>query len=94
MGERLWGARCPACGADNDGQTKAMGPGSPVPEPGNASVCFYCLAIGIFTEDLQIRLATKDELKDIMADQEFRRLYLLLGQASVAVRERVARQAR
>jgi hypothetical protein len=92
MGRQLFGLRCPACGARNDGYTKAYGPGNPDPEPGCVSLCAYCMVVGIYTDDLQIRRATPEELKEIMADKDFRRIYDALGRSDLPARARERRQ--
>jgi len=91
---RLWGLRCPVCGEKNDGYTKAYGSENADPEPGNVSLCVYCLAVGLYTDDLQLRRATPEELKGIMADPEFRRLYAVLGRSDLPARARARERRR
>lgn len=40
------------------------------PEPGNLSVCMYCGVLRMYTADLTLRELTREELAEVMADQE------------------------
>lgn len=57
---------CWSCGERLDDQT-AAGPGRQTPAPGDVSVCFYCAAVGIFTED-DVREPTSAEAADLLND--------------------------
>jgi hypothetical protein len=59
---------CWCCGAAIDDQT-AAGPGRQTPEPGDVSVCLYCAAVGIFTED-SVRPPTDVEATELLNDPE------------------------
>lgn len=56
-------SKCSLCGYVFD---CAAGLTAPVPKPGNVSLCMRCGAIGIFETGLSVRLATDDEVADIM----------------------------
>jgi hypothetical protein len=61
----LWKTTCPSCGALNDGATAPTEQISQQPKPGDLSVCLYCAAICVYLPDLQLRLATIDEVANI-----------------------------
>lgn len=58
---------CPHCGKDNIEQLGNK-PGGP--KPGDASLCVYCAAWGIFDEELNLRKPTEAEATKL-ADDEF-----------------------
>jgi hypothetical protein len=62
---------CPACGEPNDGHYRTTDHGG-APNPGSASVCAYCLTVGIFAED-GIRLPTRTEAAELAVDAEVQR---------------------
>lgn len=57
---------CPACGASAD---RASGiDHDHKPEPGDATVCFYCGELLIFTAELTLRTATPADLEGAPSD--------------------------
>jgi hypothetical protein len=56
---RLPPHKCTACGYDIDCAT-GLKPDE-IPEPGSISICLNCGAIGIYTQDMQLRQATRKE---------------------------------
>lgn len=62
---------CPACGEPNDGHYRTTNHGG-APDPGSASVCAYCLTVGIFGEE-GIRLPTRAEAAELAVDAEVQR---------------------
>jgi hypothetical protein len=60
---------CWCCAAVLEDQT-AVGRGEPDPNPGDVSVCFYCAAVGIYTEDRDIRVPTDAEAARLLNDPE------------------------
>ena len=75
---------CPGC---NDPIEFATGVsmGSPGPEPGDATVCVGCGVMAIFKDDMQLRLATEEDLTDL--DEHTKRM-LRRAHAVVAARNR------
>lgn len=60
---------CPTCGNVNDAATCVEGEHSP--SPGDVSVCLYCAAILIFTDELETRLPTEREMIDLQTSQNW-----------------------
>ena len=54
---------CPCCNAEIDSATDPMN--KYTPEPGDASICFNCLAWLLFNDDLSLRMVTDDDIKEI-----------------------------
>lgn len=59
---------CPGCGAPNDGHFRTTHRGG-APDPGSASVCAYCLTVGVFDVD-GIRLPTAAEAAGMAVDAD------------------------
>ena len=65
----MFKARCPHCNAPTDDYTP-VGRASK-PDAGSVSLCIYCLGIAVYTgEGLLTRKPTREELVDIMADEQ------------------------
>lgn len=67
-------ALCWHCDRMLDAATPA-GPDPMAPTPDAVSLCLYCGAVAIFTDDLSLRPPTEDELGDLEGNAEFRRTY-------------------
>ena len=67
---------CPYCGAPNDGHAAASAAVTSPPEPGDASICAYCHAIGIYCAE-GIRLPTRDEAEQLATDKDIQAAVLL-----------------
>lgn len=50
---------CPVCGEQNDAVMSDSDDGPP--QPGDLSVCVYCLSVGVFQPNGSVRLATTEE---------------------------------
>lgn len=61
------GDHCPSCKHDLDRASNASNTERCRPEPGDVSVCFYCLEVLIFAEGLGVRLPTPEELAEIQS---------------------------
>ena len=59
---------CPQCGAVND--TADGVEHEEAPTPGDISVCMYCAAVTVFTNDLKLRTPTSEEMANIRSDAE------------------------
>lgn len=80
MTSRLPGRHCPVCRAEIDGQTSVAGQFTP--KPGDVTVCLYCQSILIFTEDLQTRIASYDEMLQLRQSEVWPMLVRLRMMAS------------
>jgi hypothetical protein len=60
----------PCCGRLHDAGAQIGGEGRPT--PGAWSLCIGCGNIGIYRDDLKVRLATRDELTTALADPTVR----------------------
>lgn len=67
---------CPSCKEILDGCT-AMGEGT-TPRPNDISICCYCNEVLVFTEDMQLELASAEEIGAVGL--------LELSQAQIAAR--------
>lgn len=59
---------CPNCLATLDASTHEEGC---TPIPGDYSVCAYCSAPLIYAEDLTLRSATVEEVREMVKDEDF-----------------------
>lgn len=76
--------RCPGCKKKLDAAASLRGY---VPEPGAISICAYCGAVAVFTEQLAKRAATEDEIVEFEANSiEFRQTRALLARMRQASR--------
>jgi hypothetical protein len=67
--------RCPSCGRLTDGYTEAkLDAKAALPKAGDASICAYCGALAVFTENIGLRLPTVDETASMMQDRTIRLL--------------------
>lgn len=57
---------CPACNKLLDGFTDPKGDATP--ESGNLSICSYCRTFLCFTDELQLREMTQEEIVNLPAD--------------------------
>ena len=57
---------CPTCGKRLDGVFDPDGEN--VPRPGDLGICIYCNGIHVFTETMDFRLPTEDELVKMPLD--------------------------
>lgn len=57
--------KCPVCFYEIDGHQHLSGDGR-VPKPGDRTLCGCCGSFNIFTEGLQLRRPTPDEMIDII----------------------------
>jgi hypothetical protein len=57
---------CPNCLARLDGATNATG--SRAPGPGDVTICIYCQAPLIFSEGLNLRPLTQDDVQSLPVD--------------------------
>lgn len=76
---------CPDCRATLDGATGVSGIRAPA--PANVTVCVYCAAVLVFTEELDLRRATAEELVRVEANP-------YLGIAREVVHAAIARRRR
>lgn len=63
-------ARCPACQSLLTGATNAKG-NDTTPEPGDLSVCAYCMIALTFNTDLTLRLLRAEEIDALPPDARF-----------------------
>jgi hypothetical protein len=56
---------CPHCGINNTGHASVKG--NDAPSPGDVSLCWSCHGLGLFTDDLDVRLPTPAEDAEIRA---------------------------
>lgn len=71
-------AACPHCGHKNDCASSLEGK---VPRPGDVSVCFRCVGVGLFTEDLTVRVLTFQEEEELAQDLDLAQLVQALKTA-------------
>lgn len=64
MNANLPPAKCPGCSELVDDATAINGPDRR-PAPGDVTVCAYCTSFCIFTDDLQLRLLTMQEISEL-----------------------------
>jgi hypothetical protein len=58
--------RCPVCHEVSDGVTQVSNEPIPRgPEPGDISICAYCLTVSVFREDGTLRVASSEECADL-----------------------------
>lgn len=70
---------CAWCGSSNDAQ---MGdPGRPGPEPGDVSLCWYCLGLSVYTETEQGRKPTEEEFQEFVTDPDVIKALLAITSA-------------
>ena len=62
---------CPHCGKHIDAATGSTGH---LPDPGDFSVCAYCVKVMVFGDTLKLRLPTAAEAKTAASDPEVRRI--------------------
>jgi hypothetical protein len=75
MADRL---TCPHCGHTLDAATYT-GPGNKTPRAGDASVCYYCATVTVFTgTGLERRLPTDAERAEFEGDWKVQRIRQLL----------------
>lgn len=67
------GRACPACKREVDDDTNLNPTDARGPEPGDVSVCLYCAHLNIFTENLGLRSASKEEAHALLMDRRVRR---------------------
>jgi len=84
-------AACPRCGKVMDAATNLMD--KTAPQGGDFSVCIYCAAVLRFTDDLDLRKATGDELAMLLDRQPeaFSLLIRVKVAARLCLRERAGR---
>jgi hypothetical protein len=68
---RCPGSACPHCGRVNDSSSPTDSQSEP--KAGDVSICAYCSFVGIFTEDLLVRLPTEEEQVEIDDSLEVQR---------------------
>lgn len=84
---------CPTCRRPNDSAAHASGE---KPRDGDASICWVCGGIGIFDSTAQgrMRQPSEDELAEVMANPDVRRVTQAIGLAkSLGVGPTAAAQA-
>ena len=54
-------ARCPCCNNLMDAHTVVSTDNKYQPSPGDVSICFYCGAINLYDEELNIKIMTEEE---------------------------------
>jgi hypothetical protein len=79
---------CPQCNKLLDAATGISPHAYPTPDPGSFSVCAECGAFLVYTDDLQLRLATAGELRQIESDPQWAELFKFAAQASLTWRGR------
>lgn len=57
---------CPKCGYKSDCVSIAFENETPIPRPGDLSLCLCCGAMNVFTKDLQLRLPNAKEQEWIL----------------------------
>lgn len=62
---------CPSCSIAMDAVSSFEGTGCP--DPGDITICIRCAAVGVFTEDMGVRLPSADEKAVYMADPNVQR---------------------
>ena len=55
--------KCPHCNHKIDAHTDPSG--EETPGPGDLSMCLYCGEFNIFTDDMDLRKATEEDLKEL-----------------------------
>lgn len=65
---RLPPSSCPRCGRVEDAHTSATG-GKRPPGPGDVAICFYCLAVNVYADDLGLRTPTGAEMDELRASE-------------------------
>lgn len=60
-------AQCPFCHETLDGATNALADDVAAPKSGDYSVCTYCHTPLVFTDAMQLRRCTDDELRELLA---------------------------
>jgi len=65
---RMAETACPGCGVVLNGSTALDFDATP--SPGDVSVCSECQAVSIWGDDLQLRGFTREEIDEILADDE------------------------
>jgi len=61
---RLGELRCPGCEARLNRHGEAGGPPG-APRPGDVTACVYCTLLLVFTDDMALRAATREDLVDM-----------------------------
>jgi hypothetical protein len=84
--QKMWSIQCPECGHLLYGSVGTL---SPEPEPGEPSVCGWCGALTIFTNDLTLRLLDYADWRSLSSTTKHS---LLFTQALVQSRVRAERQ--
>lgn len=59
--------QCPHCGGILSGAASFEGH---APEPGDFSVCIYCTSVLVFQPNLQVRLATNEDMKSFSPEEQ------------------------
>jgi hypothetical protein len=70
---------CPRCLMRMDGLTH-IGPGMALPDPGDVTLCAYCEALLVYTDDGTVRLATEDEQVEMAMDSRVRTMRVLAAE--------------
>ncbi len=63
------GSRCPWCNTPLTHDRDTEGDEALVPVEGDASVCWHCARVCIFTSDLSLRKPTDEEWKELVPDE-------------------------
>jgi hypothetical protein len=56
---------CPYCGRRNELHAEATGPDGRAPKPGDVTICWGCVGVCIFDENMALRLPTDEEFEDV-----------------------------
>lgn len=69
-------AKCPVCCYKMDAATCITDkPSTPtLPRPGDVTVCMCCATVLFYTERMQLRKATSEELAELAADVDYKKL--------------------
>jgi hypothetical protein len=84
--QKIWNVQCPECGHSLYGSVGTLGA---EPEPGEPSVCGWCGALTIFTDDMKLRLLDYADWRSLSPTTK---KSLLFTQVLVQSRVRAARQ--
>ena len=79
-GDRVPKRHCPQCGSPNEAHSciNDIGVEHTHPEAGDVSICLYCSALMIYTED-SLRDPSREEYLALMRNEEIRRILASLS---------------
>jgi hypothetical protein len=78
---------CPACGHKFDRASNATGQDGP--EPGDITLCFGCGVLLVFSEALEVRMPTVEEMRGFRSDERLMEALAHTRRLMAKVREAV-----